>query len=118
MPAGRASEPPVSGYQETIDLFDRLYRDLTGGQKPTWGPIPGRHVKRLLKAHGADVVQARIRVLFESPPSFLSGTTPDIATLVQHFDKLAPSNRGSAPNGNYTAADLWRLAQDMKARGE
>lgn len=48
---------------------------------------------RLLKTHSAEEIIRRIGILFDSPPPFLAGSPPDIATLEQHFDKLvAPAS--------------------------
>lgn len=83
----------LPGFAETIEVFDGLYQQHHGGAKPTWGAKQGAQVKALLKAHGAEEVQRRIRVLFSDAPSWIDSR--DVGTLVQHFDKLAPRRRVS-----------------------
>jgi hypothetical protein len=68
------------------------------GSKPTWGAKPVAQIKRLVKAHGPAEVIRRIAMLRDSPPRW--PTAPwDLATFVQHFDKLttAPS-RSDGPS--------------------
>lgn len=99
--ARRAPDAP-DGYQPTVDAFHVRYSAAYGGAKPTWGAKQGAMLKRLLKAHGADEVQRRIAVLFDSPPTWLKGPY-DIGTLAQHFDKLvaAPADTPSGTVGRF-----------------
>jgi hypothetical protein len=82
--------PGVPGYTETIDVFHRRYL-AAYGQPPTWRAAEGSNLKRLLAAHGAEEVQRRIAILFESPPRWL--TPPfSFGTLVANFDRLVVAN--------------------------
>lgn len=85
----KPASPParaIPGTQDCTDLFFSLYSSAYGS-KPTWGGRQGSEIKRLLKAHPPDEVQRRMRILFESPPSWLKPPF-DFGTFVQHFDKL------------------------------
>lgn len=97
-------------------MFDTTYREHHDGAKPTWGAKQGRLLKQLLKAHGAEEVQRRIGVLFDSPPSWLESR--DFGTLVQHFDKLAaPTAPGRGPSGQ-DIPELWgAVADELERRG-
>lgn len=95
----RNRAPKAAGYAETVDVFDRLYREHHADAKPTWGGKQGKLLSGLLKAHGADEVQRRIRVLFTAAPDWIESR--DVGTLVQHFDKLA-SKQGQRRNCEWT----------------
>lgn len=99
-PSKAKKEPKakVEGYHETVDYFQRRYIDQYKA-KPTWNGKTGRLLISLLKVHGWDEVQRRIDVLFSAPPSFLSASPPDIATLSQHFDKLVAPAGVAKPRG-------------------
>lgn len=84
----RQVAPPPPGYAATIAAFHAAYEAQTG-RKPTWGAKQGAMVKRLLEAHGADEVQARIGRLFAGAIAAWCHPPYDLGTLVQHFDKLA-----------------------------
>lgn len=83
----RPRKEPTSDHGRTIAVFDQRFRERFG-QPPTWGPKQAGQVKQLLARHPADEVIRRIAILFDSPPAFLLNSPPDVATLVQHFDKL------------------------------
>lgn len=92
-------EPKVERYKETVAHFHQRYV-ARFERKPTWNGKAGRLLVPLIRTHGADEVIRRIDVLFDSPPSFLLGSPPDVGTLAQHFDKLvAPAGR-VAPRGS------------------
>lgn len=80
--------PPQSQYKRVVDDFDRRYTERYG-TRPTWGGKQGALVKQLLAQHDAGEVIRRNEILFTAPPAFLADASVDIATLVQHFDKLA-----------------------------
>lgn len=82
----KPKEPPPEGFTGVVDAFHARFLSKYG-TKPTWGAKQGSQVKALLKSHGAPEVTRRIAVLFDSPPSWLSGPF-DLGTLVMHFDKL------------------------------
>lgn len=83
-------EPSGSpGYPDVVARFDTLYKQRTGGASPSWGKRSGGMINGLLARHPAAEVIRRIEILFWQPPQFLSGSVPDLGTLVQHFDKLA-----------------------------
>jgi hypothetical protein len=85
-----APAPAVAlGYSDVVARFDLLYKQRSGGASPSWGEKQGGMIKGLLGKHPAAEIIRRIEILFWHPPQFLSGSIPDIATLVQHFDKLA-----------------------------
>ncbi len=93
-PASRPVGPDLkSDHVQVIAAFDTAYRDKYQS-KPSWGAKQGAQVNRLLKAHPSTEIIRRIGILFSSPPSFLAGSPPDIATLEQHFDKLSQPSRG------------------------
>lgn len=91
-PPPRPRREPTGDHARTIAAFDQRFRERFS-QPPTWGAKQAGQVKALLAKHSADEVIRRIGILFDSPPAFLLNSPPDIATLVQHFDKLvAPAN--------------------------
>jgi hypothetical protein len=99
------SEPSGSpGFAAVVAKFDALYKRASGGAAPTWGKKPGGQLNTLLAKHAAAEVIRRIEILFSSPPAFLSGSLPDVGTLVQHFDKLAAPSRAPASRSQ-TALD-------------
>lgn len=99
-PVARGKRAPVEGMQECVADFHERYRARVPGSNPTWGPAQGNMMRRLIEAHGAAEVRRRIRVLFTAPPAFLATSTPDLATLAQHFDKLAAPALPSVPRTN------------------
>jgi hypothetical protein len=92
-PRKRAPAPEPIGMRVVTDAFQESYL-ARAGRKPSWedGRLLGR-LARLVAAHGPDEVCRSIDVLFTAPPTFLAGSMPDLATLVQHFDKLATPAR-------------------------
>jgi len=107
----RVAEPDGSpGHRQVVARFDELYKQRTGGASPSWGKDTGGMIKTLLGKHtGAEIIR-RIEILFCSPPRFLQGSTPDVQTLVQHFDKLATPSQ-SAERKNPTQIALEELAR-------
>lgn len=100
--AGRAAAPPPVAkdppvHQPAIAEFDARYR-AAYQTKPTWGDKQAAQIIRLVTAHGVDEVRRRIGILFDSPPSFLTGPH-DVGTLVQHFDKLSQPGSRERPGG-------------------
>lgn len=91
-PAPRGRRAPSGDHQRVIDSFETRYTERNG-RGASWGATQGNMVKQLLAKHPADEVIRRIGILFDSPPLFLANCSPDLGTLVQHFDKLvAPAN--------------------------
>lgn len=115
-PSDRAGPRAGSPAKRVTDHFTARYRDRTGAA-PTWKRE--RHfanLKGLLAQHGddADLLIARIDVLFDAPPQFLAASVPDFDTFYQHFDKLAAPGRAPRPS---RAADRVSPADDF-AGGE
>lgn len=81
-----------SAHARVVAAFDAHYAERNGC-KPTWDAKRGRMVSDLLKKQHPDELIRRIVVLFTDPPSFLSGCSADLATFVQHIDKLAKPSR-------------------------
>lgn len=79
---------PTGPHAAVTAAFFAAFEQQTGA-KPTWGAKQGAMVKKLLDAHSAEDVIARIERLFAGVLPWLSPPY-DIGTLVQHFDKLAP----------------------------
>lgn len=94
---GRASvtiAPP--GTRDAIAYFCDRYQ-AKYGHKCTPTKRQAGEVQRLVARHGLDEVKRRIYILFDAPPAFLArGGAPDLATLVQHFDKLVESSANLA----------------------
>lgn len=106
---------PVRGWQECVDAFHERYRARTGGREPTWGPKQGGMLRPLVAKHGHLEVIRRIGVLFTAPPAFLAGSPPDVATLVQHFDKLAaPTIERTMPGQKTTTSITTRPTEPYK----
>lgn len=87
-PVRKPKKQPAGEHQQTIDAFDTAYKAQNSGASPTWNAKTGKAVSALLKAHGGPEVRRRIAIMFTSGPAWLAPPF-DIATLVQHFDKLA-----------------------------
>jgi hypothetical protein len=74
-------------------------------------------INGLLEKHSADEIIRRIEILFWSPPQFLSGSLPDVGTLVQHFDKLAlPANRSPANKSQIALDAQQERIRQLKAQ--
>lgn len=63
-------EPPkpqkpatTEGFQATVDLYDRLYREARG-HKPSWSAAVCAEVKRALDTHGVEVMREAIEGAF------------------------------------------------------
>lgn len=84
-PAGDRAEP--AAHRPVVDAFHGYYLATHENAKPTWGAKQVAQIKRLVKAHGVAEVLRRIGVLGLSPPSWPAAPW-DLATFVQHFDKL------------------------------
>lgn len=63
-------EPPkpqkpttTEGFQATVDLYDRLYREARG-HNPSWSAAVCAEVKRALDTHGVDVMREAIEGAF------------------------------------------------------
>ena len=76
----------TASHQEAVDTFHQAYLGAYSS-KPRWTDKQIGMMVQLVKSHGSAEVVRRIGILFTSPPSFLKGPH-DVATLVQHFDKL------------------------------
>lgn len=91
-PAPRGRKPPSGDHQRVIAAFEARYTERNG-RGASWGATQGNMIKQLLAKHPADEIIRRIGILFDSPPLFLANCSPDLGTLVQHFDKLvAPAS--------------------------
>jgi len=114
------ADAPGSDHQALVAHIDTLYREATGGRKPTWGPKQGAMVKALLKAHGLEECKRRADVLWRTPPEWIrrGGGVPTLATLVANFDALAVPNQGTptGPPGNRGLGvnGLLALAEKLK----
>lgn len=83
----QVAEKPKAQLQVAIDTFHRAYFDAYGAA-PTWGAKQCAMVKRLVSAHGVDVVRDRIERLFAGGgPSWIQPPFT-VGTLVTHFDAL------------------------------
>lgn len=98
---------PLNDYTRAVDAFDRAYKLAHGGATPTWGPKAGSQIKRLIAAHGADEVIARIERLFGGA---LDWPRPpyDLGTLVSHFDKLTANAQRRKLTPAEIASGSWR----------
>lgn len=94
--APKPAPRPKSSHAQAVEAFDSRYR-AKFGSKPTWGDMQGKIVSTLLKQHDVSEVVKRIAILFEAPPPFLANGPPDVATLIQHFDKLSVPHRATSP---------------------
>jgi hypothetical protein len=117
--ATKSVREPSAGRRVT-DHFAARYRERTGAA-PTWKDQHFANLKRLLQQHDGDaeLLIAHVDVLFDAPPRFLAGSTPDFDTFIQHFDKLAtPAATHAGPNGAAMSGDQLRaMAAEMRARG-
>ncbi len=88
-PVGDRAEPATElpAHKPVVEAFHAYYQATHDGSKPTWGAKQVAQIKRLVKAHGADEVIRRIGLLGQSPPNWPAAPW-DLATFVQHFDKL------------------------------
>lgn len=121
-PAPRGRKPPTGDHQRVIAAFETRYTERNG-KGASWGATQGNMVKQLLAKQPADEIIRRIGILFDSPPLFLASCSPDLGTLVQHFDKLvAPAARAgphlSAPNRNPVLSNLLDDIARREAAGE
>jgi hypothetical protein len=69
----------------------------------------------MAKAAGdhAEVIR-RIGILFRAPPKFLADSLPDLATLEQHWDKLAaPSRAGAIASQLVSPSDMAAYARQL-----
>jgi hypothetical protein len=107
-----------------VDCWHQAFGQRTG-VRPAWGKRELGQLKRVLEKAGGDhaEVRRRIGILFTSPPAFLARSPPDIATLEQHWDKLAaPSGGGNGftrtvPAQSMAQAAAEQLARERAARG-
>lgn len=110
------------GHKDVVARFHSLYVQASRGQKPSWGEKQGGMINTLLKKHPAHEIIRRTEILFSAPPKFLIGTTPDLETLVQHFDKLATPYRPPHVNRAQTQLDEQleriRLLKEQEAAEE
>lgn len=112
-PTGGGDGVGVPPTRLITDAFQAEY-ERSYGRKPTWNAKVGRQVKSLLSAHGVDRVLEAIDVLFNAPPSWLSGPY-DFGTLVSQFDKLVPPGQSGQPQ-RMSARDIIRRAEAMDRR--
>jgi hypothetical protein len=90
----------IGGYKAIQDGFNRLFADHCDGDRPTWTDETRRKAHELLAGgHSVAEVLRRARIMFESPPSFLTGTNPAFDTLHKFFDRLRTEHRPAAVNG-------------------
>lgn len=113
-PRARKRAQPTPGMQAAIAAFDGAYRERTGGP-PHWSARTVAMLKPLVRSHGADEVCRRIAILFSDPPRFLASSTPDVGTLVQHFDKLAGPARPRAVAS--PGDELRAAAESLRLKG-
>lgn len=84
---------PETGHAPTVALFHELYRTAYQA-KPQFTAAHGQNLKRLLKSHGAEETQRRMRIMFDAPPNWLKPPF-DFGTFVQHFDKFVVEGASS-----------------------
>lgn len=92
---------PVT-HKPAVDAFHAYYVATHDGSKPTWGAKQVAQLKRLVKAHGVAEVVRRVGVLTSAPPRWPVGPW-DLATFVQHFDKVAAADGGGGGAGAFFA---------------
>jgi hypothetical protein len=116
--APKQDDAVTAARRRTTDHWNSRYAERTGSN-PFWDGKAFGLLYPLIGAVGADEVCRRIDVLFDAPPRFLAGATPDIGTLRQHFDKLAAPARIGLGTGSAapTGDDLRALAAEMERRG-
>lgn len=103
----RAATPAPPGAQLGIDSFHEYFVRTHGGEKPSWEARDRKRMHDLVRTRGVDTVVKRISILESSPPKWPDAPW-DLATFVQHFDKVAaPSNSANRNNG---MAELFELA--------
>lgn len=119
--APKAKIPAPPDLQKAIDAFHVAYRSANAGAKPTWGAKQVGQLKALVTKHSADEVTRRIGVLASAPPIFLRGSSWDVGTLVQHFDKLAAPATERATQSRESPTDtalaMVREAEERARRG-
>jgi hypothetical protein len=82
-----ARKTPSGEHAAFVAAFDSAYLAASGA-RPTWGAKQGKLVASLLKAHGFDECNRRMRNMFDSPPPW-PPPPHDLATFSQHFDRFA-----------------------------
>lgn len=90
--AGAPGDTP--GLKVTVSAFHDAYVKAYDA-RPTWGAKQIGMVKRLVKQHGADEVQRRIAVLFETGLGKWPEPPYTIAVLVSQFDRLVGVKTGA-----------------------
>ena len=88
----RSASPAPPGAQLGIDSFHSYFVRNHGGEKPSWDPRNLKRMHDLVRVRGVETVVRRLEILESSPPKWPDPPW-DLATFVQHFDKVAaPSN--------------------------
>jgi len=88
----RSASPAPPGAQLGIDSFHSYFVRTHGGEKPSWDPRNLKRMHDLVRVRGVETVVRRLEILESSPPKWPDPPW-DLATFVQHFDKVAaPSN--------------------------
>ena len=100
-----------------IAAFQAAYQEATGS-KPTWGAKEGAMVKRLLKAHGREELERRMRVMFDWPAGMFPVTTPPtLAMLAQHVDTFVALPARRANGVGLTADEIRAGAEELRRMG-
>lgn len=96
------SDPVVVGKREekrqqknedlraAIDVWDKLYREASGGLKPTWNASTIKPIKDLLASHPLEIVSERMIMLYKRPPQWLrsDSSLPSTKSFLGLFDRL------------------------------
>lgn len=99
-------------HQQWVDAWDGLYRECTGQSYGWEDKRQFRLAKELLATYGLEQCMSRAQVLLSSAcPDWLAKGGRDLATLKQHWNKLAPQAQRA-----WKPEDLAKWAEEQMAR--